>query len=302
MKLLILFLSLISLTALSLDLKLPAEQRWATGKGLALGNGGVATVSDLSALQVNPANIAVKQDYEMSASYLWASYGRDVWRAGVKDSKSSQIAGAIVYTGFFEDYEPITDSSQKGDSAVESRISAAFASKLGKLNVGIGGDYVQAFKNNTAEIEKGVTFNVGLQMNIGKSIALGASAINLANKRFQNVSPQAYRAGISWVAGGLMVNFDYHHRERTPDENSSYSGLISEQLLSASAVFEYQKYIEVMGSYGKSVAKYDDLQLVGAGVGLKTDYFKLSYMVGWPNFSQKIKETQSVTASALIKL
>ena len=96
MKHIILCLSFFSFTALSLDLKLPAEQRWATGKGLALGNGGVATVSDLSALQVNPANISINQDYEMSASYLWASYGRDVWRAGVKDSKSSQIC--LLYT------------------------------------------------------------------------------------------------------------------------------------------------------------------------------------------------------------
>ena len=58
-------------------------------------NTGAAQVTGVDAVYVNPALLVLDREYSVTASYHWPTDGRDYYRLGVVDGKTSKYAAVF---------------------------------------------------------------------------------------------------------------------------------------------------------------------------------------------------------------
>ena len=121
------------LTAAPRDFRLPDEYELAGTSSSAVLNTGAAVAGGVDAIRVNPALLALKKTYSVSAGYLWPTSGREIYRLGVVDSTTSKYAAAFSYLGFKGGNDPLETSTR--DSQVLKRGSVAVAYPLQRVAI-----------------------------------------------------------------------------------------------------------------------------------------------------------------------
>src|SRR5262245_12398472 len=125
--------------------QIPDEYETTSGHGVAMNNAGYAANDPISAIRANPALMAQQKAYQVSGGYHWPMEGREYFQAAVVDSKTSNVAAGVCYTGYTDDYAYARDDDRasKFDSPIIRRGVLGLAQTFGQLQMGIGGTYVE---------------------------------------------------------------------------------------------------------------------------------------------------------------
>jgi hypothetical protein len=104
------------------------------GVSAGLLGGGSAVVSDVSAVDLNPAGLALAKEVLISGEVKWTKANTTAVEAGVQDSLMSEVAAGLKYR-----------TSTKYSGGKDRRFSLGFAQPISESGVivGIGGDYRQ---------------------------------------------------------------------------------------------------------------------------------------------------------------
>ena len=282
---------------------LPYDYESPGGHMSAENNGGSLSKTSLGAVRGNPAMLAVEKKYEIDASYMWPSEGREVFQAGVVDSITSVIALGILYTGHREEYEywgPLKDTEKEKaftKSAATRRIAVGAAFNFSGLSLGLGGQFVEGTLMETGKGISGMTLGGGGTFTLLDVIRLGGSIENLLNESVKEFAPRIYRAGVNYKPlNSLSLSLDYTHRDRVPQEqgfaiyqNPTSSDLFTQQemMLTVSSSFTLAEMFTVSAGYGRSFDK-TERQSLGGGVSFNSNGFLVSYTLRRPYFSQEL--------------
>ncbi len=319
---------------------LPDEFESTAGHTLALANTGVAAMSDISAVRLNPAMIGLEKQYTVSGAYHWPMEGREFYQVGVVDSRTSSVSAGLNYTGFSEDYQ-LTDKrlqeeeASLSDSPIKRRVVLAFAQRFNSALVGINGQYLEAFSLKEFQEKKvrGTGLGLGIAFFLTPSLRCGASAENLANKKIEDYAPKTYRAGLAYLipSVSLSLHVDYRYRERVPQEfpekldemtaillKQSETTIMPdqsrsepeeegvkhdpEQMATASFSLGFQNILRFLGAYGQSVDKNDKRRAIAGGIAVVGGKFSLSYAVMEPYADRTTSSHQSVNLNVLVSM
>jgi hypothetical protein len=309
---------------------LPTEYESVSTQGTAMAGGGAAVVSGIDAVRQNPARIAMEQKYEVSGTYQWPTIGRDFYRAGIVDAKTSAYAAGIQYTGFLDKFDPMVEGAEY-DSTVARRLSLALAQQKGSLSYGLTGQYVEAFNVlNPISNKKvsGITLGLGTVYVLNQSFQIAAAVENMANAKVKEYAPRTIRAGGVYVFNkSFAMSLDYTNRERipllelpfvmpgsldqsltTPAERRAQSerrakaaaNMQAEQLVIGGFTARLQQYLRLMGGYGKSITN-EPRDVIGGGAALMSDKFAFVYAVQKPTQADS-KIHQSVQMNLAISM
>jgi hypothetical protein len=300
--------------------QIPDEYESSGGMSSALSNAGVATAEPQAAVRLNPALLPTEKTYNISAGYHWPSAGREFFQAGVVDSKTSPLAAGVSYTGYNDDYlspqdEHSNDPELVLDSPVIRRGAIGFGQMFGSMAIGAGATYVEANPVDSSEAKergetrvKGIGLNAGIAGAFSPALRYGASAENLTNKKVLEYTPKTYRAGVTYMLNPTFAaGLDY--RERTRVEEFEGQALVDpeddellqhpEQMVIGSLIAKVQEYLQLLGSYGKSLT--DERRTYGAGAAVSGDHFTLSYMTTKPYMSRSASH-QAVSLSVQVSM
>lgn len=295
--------------------RVPHDYESQGGQSLGLNNGGSASVNGLGAIRANPAMLAADKKYELNASYMWPSSGREVYQLGAVDSKTSSVAMGVLYTGHREGYthwRDVTDEKQEAafyDSALKRRIAVGLAYNFSSFSIGINGSFVDG-SNQDKSGTSGVTFGFGAMLEPLKDFRLGASVENIVNGKVKEIAPRIYRVGASYkMFDSLTFNADYIQRQRVPQERpyATYSSqdtlkLMEEEEKTAilSASFLLKELLLFSAGYGRSFDKTSRNSAAGS-ISLAKNNFYLGYALRRPYF-EKEHFTHTLQASYYISL
>jgi hypothetical protein len=279
--------------------KIPNEFESMGGHSLGFANGGVAAISEL-----NPAMRSLEKKYEIIAGYHWPSYGREFYQVGVVDSKTSDVAAAILLTSPWQDYESpkllnnnLPKDSLYYDTPIIRRLSLAVAYSFSLLSMGLSGQYIES--NIEGSNKKGVTFGFGVAGLLTPTLRFGASIENLNNSSvIKDVAPRTIRAGLAYLISGgtISIHADYRQRDRVPMETPSSIAFkksttdihealsSSEKMAIASFSIRTQNLLRIVGGYGRSIDK-SKRESAALGIALVKSIFSLSYLVSKPYLS-----------------
>ncbi len=295
--------------------RLPNEYETTVGPNLGMAGGGMAAVSGISSVKLNPAMLPLEKHYRVSAAYNWPTFGREFYQAGVMDSTTSSIAAGLSYTGAERDYESpfdINDQSlsdteeeffnRRYDSPIKKRVTVGFAQAFTKISLGVSGQLVEAYDVANKQAEKlttGYTLGFGAAGLLTPQLRVAVSAENLANDRIKDYAPRTYRAGVAYLINKYFsAHLDYRDRERIFQE-STVSGpldptrppekevtLKSEKMAIASLMTTIYDVLRLYGGYGHGVDEFERRSVSG-GVSLVNNKFSLGYLVSRPYLSDK---------------
>ena len=299
--LLITTLTWLSTPARALDI--PDEYRSSGGYGVGLGHAATAANSGVSAVLLNPAMIALSKDYRISLGYSWPASGRGFYQVGIVDGKTAKIAAGVLYTGFHNKFDGHAFLHTEVDAPIKRRGSVALSTMLGKVALGISGQYIEGFqfervvhglpaltspsyRYSSTDYSKVTGFAAGLGAALALTPALrfGVSLANITNRKVKDFAPRTIRAGTAWtVMEGIDVHLDYRERERVvlfePDQAKP------ERLLTASCSVQVYDMVRVLAAYGQSLV--DKSGELAAGLTLINNKISLSYGFRrpWPRHS-----------------
>lgn len=294
-------------------IKIPEEYESTGGHSLAFGGSVSAGLGGVSAVRANPALLGLDREYSVNASYHWPVAGRDFYQVGVVDGKTSSVAAGVTFTGSLDQYQGISETKSGGsggetttlskDSPTIRRGGLAFAFPVGKIFVGASGGYVEARPPAESLLEsdskpvKSFTLGLGAASQISRSIRIGFSAENLANKKIQYAAPTFFRAGASYFFADIAtINLDYRRREAvsvyegsTPafalaKEGDSISAN-PENLVVGSAAVRVYDLLRLIGSVGREINGQKATTRLAGGVSLVNQQFNFSYQALRPNMS-----------------
>jgi hypothetical protein len=254
---------------------LPDEIEAIGGEGAAQAHAGAASLSDQSAIHLNPAMLFKHRSYDVGGSYFWPSEGRPFYRLSVIDGVTSRWTAAAEYTGF---QDALGERSTRDfDSPVRRRGSVAFAIPADRVALGFAGHYVEAEDPSLLDIKtmKGFTLGVGLVAQLASGLRAGISAENLNNKKLKDVSPQIFRAGLAYEPNGFML-FSADYRER---KTSKY--LEDQPLTESGAIALAGSASDPAGIDAESSNVQDSEKMAFLGAQVKTlDVLKLFLAAG----------------------
>ena len=274
---------------------IPDEYRASGGYSIGLSHAAMVADNGVAAVVLNPAMIALARDYRVSLGYSWPATGRGFYQVGVVDGKTAKIAAGVLYTGFHEKFDGHGFLHTELDSPIERRGNVALSGMLGRIALGISGQYVEGFKfndavhglpaltspthryNSTAHDKyTGVTVGLGAAIALTSTLRIGAAINNLANRKVRDFAPRTIRAGAAWLVtprGDIAVHLDYRERERVALFEQGQS--TPERLAIASFSVRVYDVVRVLAAYGQSlVGKGGE---VAAGLTLVNNKVSLSY-------------------------
>ena len=282
---------------------LPYDYESPGGHMTAENNGGSLNKTSLGAIRGNPAMLAVEKKYELDASYMWPSEGREVFQVGAVDSVTSAIALGILYTGHRGTYEYWKNLKEEEKekaftkSSATRRIAVGAAFNFGGLSLGLGGQFVEGTLMETGKELSGVTLGGGVTFTLMNDLRIGGSVENLLNEPVKDFAPRIYRGGINYKPlQSLSLSLDYTHRDRVPQEQGyaiyqdpSTSDLFTQQemMLTASSSFTLAEMLTISAGYGHSFDKTQRKSL-GGGISFKSNGFLVSYTLRRPFLSQEL--------------
>ena len=252
---------------------IPDEYEATTAADLAMNNAGYAANDPHAGIRVNPALLAGAKAYSVEAGYHWPTSGREFYQAAVVDSKTSNIAAGVSYTGFTDTYSP-EEALKNVDGNVDStrvrRGIIGFAQAFGNIQAGLGATYIEANKleadpGDTSRI-KGTGVNLGISGALTQELRFGASVENASNRRIADYAPKTIRVGTAYAFSPQVTGYlDYRQRDRVlPIEGPQAEigkkiAVIDltkhpEQMVFASLSAQVYDFFRLMGSYGQELS------------------------------------------------
>lgn len=299
----------------AIDRRIHDEYESTGGYSMGLGQGGMAAVSDVSSVRLNPAMLALDKKYSVFGSFHWPTFGREFYQAGVVDSKTSNFAAGLTYTGFNDDFDLIEYDRVKGkESTLQKRLGVALAQVIGKVSAGFSVFFAEGFRVNESTIsapesKKVTTFGLGLAGFISPTIRFGLSAENLGNKKLPEIAPQFLRAGLAYLMGGgnTSIHLDYINRQRikgveydvVSDQQVFNNGFAAvsnetadekefaenEQMVVGSVSLRVYDLVRILASYGADLVT--DRTTMSGGIAIVNDQYSLSYSSSRPYLSSE---------------
>ena len=314
MPLIIATILLLSINGYALDI--PDEYRTVGGRGTALGHSATVANNGVGSIVLNPAMLAIDRDYQLSLGYNWPTSGREFYQVGVIDGKTSKVAAGILYTGFRESFDAGRFLHQELDSPIKRRGVLALAMAVGKMSLGINGQYLEGYhfpnsvngllglvdashvyQSQEPEVIRGISAGLAAALVLSPTLRIGASVNNLANRKVANFAPRTVRAGVAYVAtanGEVTIHADYLHRQRL----ALFANKTTQMATVSCSVLAYD-VIRVLAAYGQSLI--DERQELSAGLALTSDRMSISYGLRQPLPSTEAMQ-QSVNLSVTISI
>lgn len=274
---------------------IPDEYRASGGYGIGLGHAAMVADNGVSAVVLNPAMVALERSYRVSLGYSWPAAGRNFYQVGVVDGKTSKVSAGVIYTGFHEKFDGNGFLHTELDAPIKRRGVVALSGMLGKIAIGVSGQYVEGFQfaqdvhgltaltssthrySATAHHKQtGVTAGLGAALALLPTVRIGASVANLANRKVRDFAPRTIRAGAAWLVtqgGEISLHLDYRERERIAlFEQEQHT---PERLAIASCAVRVYDMVKLLAAYGQSLV--DKSGEFAAGLTLVNDRVSLSY-------------------------
>ena len=269
------------------------------GHGEAFSNSGMAALSDISALRLNPAMMTALTAYQVAGTVHWPQTTRNYYQIGVVDPTSSPgfAAGVLLTTATQKLPEPGKDQQKfkekllAGEDLGERRLTFGVAQAFSKLSLGINVTHAEGydFKEGSWEKISGNAGGGGLAALLSPSIRVGASVENLVNgEKIRNLAPKTTRYGVAllWGEGSATTEIDYKERARISKEVDL--GLISpERSVTLSATAMIQNSLRLIFSFGQT-ADEKPRQFGGAGIAVVNNGFTLAYHVAKKDLAQSV--------------
>lgn len=274
---------------------IPDEYRASGGYSIGLSHAAMVANNGVAAVVLNPAMIALARDYRVSLGYSWPAAGRGFYQVGIVDGKTAKIAAGVLYTGFHEKFDGNGFLHTELDSPLKRRGNVALSGMLGKIALGISGQYIEGFQFTEAvhglpaltspthrydstmhDKRTGVTLGLGAAVALTQTLRLGASINNLANRKVKDFAPRTIRAGAAWLVtprGDIAVHLDYRERERVALFERGES--TPERLAIASCSVRVYDVVRILAAYGQSLV--DKSGEFAAGLTLVNNKISLSY-------------------------
>ncbi len=274
---------------------IPDEYRAGGGYSIGLSHAAMVADNGVAAVVLNPAMIALVRDYRVSLGYSWPATGRGFYQIGVVDGQTAKIAAGVLYTGFHEKFDGHGFLHTELDSPVKRRGNVALSGMLGKIALGISGQYVEGFQfsedvhglpaltssthryASTAHDKRmGITVGLGAAIALTPTLRFGAAVNNLANRKVRDFAPRTIRVGAAWLVaprGDIAVHLDYRARERVALFEREQS--TPERLAIASCAVRVYDVVRVLAAYGQSLT--DTSGELAAGLMLTDDRISFSY-------------------------
>ena len=276
-------------------ISIPDEYRASGGYSIGLSHAAMVADNGVAAVELNPAMIALARDYRVSLGYNWPATGRGFYQVGIVDGKTAKIAAGVLYTGFHEKFDGHGFLHTELDSPIKQRGRVAMSGMLGKIALGVSGQYVEGYQftenvhglpaltsdkyryGSTAHDKRtGITAGLGAAIALTPTLRLGAAINNLANRKVRDFAPRTIRAGAAWFAtpqGDIAVHLDYYERERVAlFEQGQHT---PERLAIASCSVRVYDVVRILAAYGQSLV--DKSGEFAAGLTLVNDNISLSY-------------------------
>lgn len=266
----------------------PEEYEIAGGPSLAFANSGSVAYSGAGSLKLNPGMLALEKQYNVAGGYHWPAFGREFYKLGVVDSKSSPIAAGVSYTSLME----ADDSTFGGEQPVSGRyvtrrigLGAAYA--FHTLSIGVAGQWTEAgplgsgveVDTKAEDAVRGTSLNVGAVGLLTPTLRLGASVEGLANKSVNSNAPRYLRVGLASLLsqGQTSLHLDWQRRETLQSE------VASEQMLTGSFSVKVYDYLRLLGGYGKDPQSGHLRETAAAGIALVGPKVSFSYTASRPD-------------------
>lgn len=269
------------------------------GHGEAFSNSGMAALSDISALRLNPAMMTALTSYQVAGTVHWPKATRNYYQIGVVDPTSSPgfAAGVLVTNPTQKLPDPKKDQvkfSEKlaaGEDLAERRLTFGIAQAFSKLSLGINVTHAEGYELKEAAWEKisGNAAGGGVAALLSPAIRIGASVENLVNgEKIKNLAPKTTRYGVAflWGEGAVTTQLDYKERARISKEIDL--GLNSpERSMTLSATAMIQNSLRLILSVGQT-SDEKPRQFGGAGLAVVNNGFTLAYHVAKKDFAQSV--------------
>jgi hypothetical protein len=272
---------------------LPEEIEAVGGQGAAMAGSGVASVSDQSAIHLNPAMLYQHRAYDVGGGYFWPAQGRPFYKVSVIDGVTSRAVAGFEYTGFAENLKDRNRSDVIGDSPVLKRGSVAIAIPTDYFAIGFAGHYVEAEDMTdpaNPEVYKGISLGAGLMAMLGQNVRLGLSIENFNNRRVADVSPKTVRLGLSWQDMTQTVTLHGEVRQRDRAVNLEWNNPIvdglalteaevddsPERMALAGIQVKTFDVLRVFAGYGRTI-RGETREVTGGGIGIYQKGFSFSY-------------------------
>jgi hypothetical protein len=241
----------------------PAELYSPQGETLAFAGGGTAFVSDLSAVDSNPAGLSlgkVAPGYFLASGIHWTERNVRSFELGILDSASSALVGGLKVR-----------RSMQATGAKADRISAGLSEQVGGIPLffGLAGDLDLYEKpENQAQKERNYRLRAGLLLQLAPSFFVGVRTNGWLDKALG--ATQTHAVGASWIfATRGAVSVDAQFLE---DAVSAYV---------ASAALGPLEWLDLQAGYGYEVESSQ--QRVSGAVAFRTDKFRVSYSLEKPS-------------------
>jgi len=257
------------------------------GHGEAFSNSGMAALTDISAVRLNPAMMTALPAYQAGGTVHWPSAGRNYYQLGVVDPTTSPgFAAGVVLTTASETL-PNPEKDQKGfldaiqyDDPGERRFTVGLAQAFSKVSVGLSLIHAEGYDQTNGKWEKvsGNGLGGGVAALLSTSIRVGASAENMNGEKIKNLAPKTIRYGIAglWGEGAVTTQVDYKERDRIQEE--VLLGMASkERSVTASATATVQNTLRLIASYGQTLAADTPIRFAAGGVAIVNSGFTLAY-------------------------
>ncbi|SME90843.1 hypothetical protein [Pseudobacteriovorax antillogorgiicola] len=285
------------------DFRIPDEYELAGSSTLGVMNAGVAQATGIDAIYINPALLVLDREYSVSASYHWPTEGRDYYRLGIVDGKTSQYAAGASYVGFQGDANDSFVDPLSRDSRVLKRASLGVAYPFRWFAVGIAGYYVEGLEPELEQqkVVDGLSLGVGAVAYLARSLRVGLSAQNLNNDKVQAFAPRFYKAGLSWdmIENLVSLHADYRQRERVKDfegslvaipglelDESSLKGLQSpEKMVFLGGKATVYNLLKVATNFGTTVGDDERRSSIAGSIGVYQKDYSFVYTVSQPHMN-----------------
>lgn len=257
------------------------------GHGEAFSNSGMAALTDISAVRLNPAMMTALAAYQVGGTVHWPSAGRSYYQLGVVDPTTSPGVAAGVMMTTSSETLPNPEKDQKNfleavqfDDPGERRFTIGLAQAFAKVSVGLSFIHAEGYDQNDGKWEKvsGSGLGGGVAALLSTSIRVGASLENINGEKIKNLAPKTVRYGIAglWGEGAVTTQIDYKERDRIRDE--VLLGMISkERSITGSATATVQNTLRLIVSYGQTLASDNPIRFAAGGVAIVNNGFTLAY-------------------------
>ncbi len=273
----------------------PEEYEIASGQSLGFGNAGSVAFTGLGSLKLNPAMLAVERNYSLDGSYHWSASGRDFYKVGVVDSKTSSVAAGVAMTSFLAPpkIESMNDDQSRDGRYVARRIGLGAAYSFRLFALGVAGQWTEAgFADpelrgtggtQSAGAIRGTSLNAGVAGMLTSSTRVGLSVEGLQNSKVKDSTPRYLRAGLAslFLGGQASFHMDWQRRELLPTEQEP------EQLITGSFSVRVYDYLRLLGAYGRDPQPGHERSTAAAGIALVGPKMSLSYTASRPDLREE---------------